>query len=79
MGLSRSFQIRFVHLPTDRGGWRGGAKCNRLMTSAGELGPLPCQLSPNGDASGVLDLGGARVKMGGKQGGKVGSGVSRYG
>ena len=55
------------------GAWVGvGARCNRLV-------PLPCQLSPNGDAFGVLDPGGARVKMGGKQGDKVASGVSRHG
>ena len=29
----------------------GGAGCNRLVTSIGELlGPLPCQLSPGRDA-----------------------------
>ncbi len=29
----------------------GGAGCNRLVTSIGELtlGPFPCQLSPGGD------------------------------
>ena len=33
----------------DGGG--GGAWCNRLLTSIGELtlGPFPCQLSPGGD------------------------------
>ena len=37
------------------------------------LGPLPCQLSPNGDASAAEDLGIVRVMMGGKQGDTVGS------
>ena len=34
----------------------GGAGCNRLVTSIGELalGPLPCQLGPGGDAFGAL-------------------------
>ena len=43
-------------------GW-GGAGCNRLVTSIGELalGPLPCQLSPGGDAFGARDLGWVRV------------------
>ena len=33
------------------GGGGGGAGCNRLVTSIGELtlGPFPCQLSPGGD------------------------------
>ena len=37
------------------GGWVGGAGCNRLVTSVGELalGPFPGQLSPGGDAFGV--------------------------
>ena len=34
----------------ERGGG-GGAGCNRLVMSIGELtlGPFPCQLSPGGD------------------------------
>ena len=33
----------------------GGGRCNRLVTSTGELalGPLPCQLSPGRDAFGA--------------------------
>ena len=40
---------------SEAGGWVGGSGCNRLMTSIGELalGPLPCQLSPGGDAFGA--------------------------
>ena len=47
-------------------GMGGGAGCNRLVTSIGELalGPLSCQLSPGGDAF----LGWARVMTGVKQG-----------
>ena len=38
------------------GGGKGGAGYNRLVTSIGEiaLGPLPCQLSPGGDAFGCV-------------------------
>ena len=51
----------------------GGARCNRLVTSIGELtlGPFPCQLSPGGGVSSAQDLGWVRVI--------VASGVSRGG
>ena len=40
------------------------------MTSIGELalGPLPCQLSPGGDAFGAYDVEWVRVMTGVKQG-----------
>ena len=46
-----------------------GAGCNRLVTSIGELvlGPLPCPLSPGGDAFGAWDLGWVTVMTGVKQ------------
>ena len=50
-------------------GWRGDAGFNRLGTSIGELalGPLPCQLSPGGDAFGAYDVEWVRVMTGVKQ------------
>ena len=51
----------------------GGAGCNRLVMSVGDLalGPLSCQLSPDGDVFSGQDLGWVRVI--------VASGVSRRG
>ena len=70
-GLSRVVSPNRTHvfgvvllLEVGGGGWEvaeggGGVRCNRLVTSVSELalGPLPCQLSPGGDAFGALDLG----------------------
>ena len=39
----------------------GGAACNRLVTSIGELTLGPCQLSPGGDVFSAWDLGWVRV------------------
>ena len=51
--------------------WGGiGGGCNRLVTSIGKLalGPLPCQLSPEGDVFSALDPGWVRVMTGVQKG-----------
>ena len=64
--LSVSMPLTTRHIQ----GYKDGAGCNRLVTSISKLalGPLPCQLSPGGDAFGAYDVEWVRVMTGVKQG-----------